>query len=118
MKEEQILQIIPKSQDYIEYMIEVIIKIPRTEKFNIGTEYKNSMYRMLNNILYLRNTRNIMDILNNIDTELNMQRICLRIMHKYRWIDIKKFNVAIDKIGELGKILGGLIKYYGKNNKK
>ena len=31
---------------------------------------------------------------------------------------MKKFNVAIEKIGELGKILGGLIKYYGKNNKK
>ena len=52
--------------------------------------------------------------LNKIDTLLNCQRIYLRIMKKYKWIDEKKFNVAIEKIYEIGKILGGLIKYYGK----
>lgn len=39
-------------------------------------------------------------------------------MYKNRWIDEHKFKVAMDKIYEVGKILGGLIKYYGKNNKK
>ena len=37
------LALIPKSEKYIQYMIEVIIKLPRTEKFSIGTEFKNSM---------------------------------------------------------------------------
>ena len=54
--------------------------------------------------------------LNKIDTLLNCQRIYLRIMKKYKWIDEKKFNVAIEKIYEIGKILGGLIKYYGKEH--
>ena len=49
---------------------------------------------------------------------LNVQRILLRIMHKNRWIDDKKFDYAISLIYELGKIIGGLLKYYGKNNKK
>ena len=48
----------------------------------------------------------------------NVQRIYLRIMHKNRWIDDKKFNIAMGSIYELGKMLGGLIKYYAKNNKK
>ena len=39
-------------------------------------------------------------------------------MKKFAWIDIKKFNIAMGKIYEIGKILGGLIKYYAKNNKK
>lgn len=118
MKEDEILQLVPKSQDYIEYMIEVIIKIPRTEKFNIGNEYKITMYKMLNEILYLRNKKDKIETLKQIDTELNVQRILLRIMYKHKWIDIKRFNISIDKIGEIGKILGGLIKYYGKDNKK
>ncbi len=50
--------------------------------------------------------------------ELNTQRIYLRIMKKYRWIDEKKFKVSMELIYEIGKILGGLIKYYAKNNKK
>ncbi len=118
MNEEQILQLIPKSEDYIQYMLEILFKIPRTEKFNIGNEYKKSMYEMLENILILNKTERKIQYLNLIDTKLNVQRILIRIMYKKRWIDIKKYNIAFEKISEIGKILGGLIKYYGKNNKK
>ena len=53
MKQEELLIIIPKIEKYIEYMLNVILKIPRTEKFNIGNEYKTSMYRMLTNAIYI-----------------------------------------------------------------
>ena len=114
------LILIPKAEKYIQYMIEVIIKLPRIEKFSIGTEYKISMYEMLRNILLLSKIEKekCLDKINNIDAELNTQRIYLRIMQKNRWIDNKKFNVAMELIYEQGKIIGGLIKYYAKNNKK
>ena len=118
------LALIPKSEKYIEYMLDIMIKLPRTEKFSIGTEYKTSMYQMLNKIMLLNKLKNksnrqlieIIDILNIIDSHLNTQRIYLRIMKKNRWIDEKKFKVAMELIYEIGKILGGLIKYYAKNN--
>lgn len=117
------LSLIPKTEKYIEYILSVIFKLPRTEKFSIGTEYKTSMYKMLNQIMYVNKIKNeetkeIIKILNNIDTELNTQRIYLRIMKKEKWIDEKKFKVSMELIYEIGKILGGLIKYYAKNNKK
>lgn len=117
------LSLIPKTEKYIEYILSVIFKLPRTEKFSIGTEYKTSMYKMLNQIMYVNKIKNeetkeIIKTLNNIDTELNTQRIYLRIMKKEKWIDEKKFKVSIELIYEIGKILGGLIKYYAKNNKK
>ena len=114
------LTLIPKSEKYIQYMLEVIMKLPRTEKFSIGNEYKQSMYKMLENILMLSkiiDTEKI-NYINVIDAQLNVQRILLRIMYKNKWIDEKKFNYVIELIYELGKIIGGLLKYYGKNNKK
>ena len=123
-EQENKLALIPKSEKYIEYMLDVMIKLPRTEKFSIGTEYKQSMYKMLNRVMILNKTKNlnnekeIISTLNEIDAELNTQRIYLRIMKKYRWVDEKKFKVSIELIYEIGKILGGLIKYYAKNNKK
>lgn len=114
------LQLIPKTQEYIQYMLEVLFKLPRTEKFNIGNEYKNSMYRILEYELYitkiLREQR--LEYINKIDSELCCQRIYLRIMYKNKWINDKKFNIAITKIAEIGKIVGGLVKYYAKNNKE
>ena len=100
-------------------MLEVIIKIPRTEKYSMGTEYKNSMYKMLEEIMYLNkiDIKDRLRVVNKIDATLSVQRILLRIMYKNAWIDKKKFNVAMDLIYEIGKIIGGLIKYYGKNSK-
>ena len=45
------LILIPKTEKYIEYILQIILKLPRTEKFNIGNEYKISMYQMLKDIL-------------------------------------------------------------------
>ena len=45
------LSLIPKIEKYIEYMLIILLKLPRTEKYSIGTEIKTSMYNMLKNIL-------------------------------------------------------------------
>ncbi len=114
------LILIPKSEKYIQYMIEVIIKLPRTEKFSIGTEYKKSMYEMIEEILLLSkiNEKEKLNCINCVDAKLNAQRIFLRIMYKNKWIDEKKFKIASEMIYELGKIIGGLLKYYAKDTKK
>lgn len=118
MKQEETLILIPKVEKYIEYMLNVILKIPRTEKFNIGNEYKVSMYKVLINAVYINKVGNRLEYLNTIDAELVLERIYLRLMVKNKWIDEKKFKVSMEQISEIGKIVGGLIKYYGKNNKK
>ena len=119
-KKESELTLIPKSERYIQYMLDVILKLPRTEKFSIGTEYKNSMYKMLRDILYISKIekKERLYYINLVDAELNTQRIYLRIMKNNRWIDEKKFKNSIDLIYEIGKIVGGLVKYYAQNNKK
>ena len=52
MKTNNQLVIIRKIEKYIEYMITILIKLPRPEKFSIGTEIKTSMYEILKNILF------------------------------------------------------------------
>lgn len=120
MSEKEELILIPKYEKYIQYMIEAIVKMPRTEKFNIGNEFKQIMYQMLENILYINKveTQKRLYYLNLIDAEANIQRQMLRIMVKNKWIDEKKFKVSMEMLYEIGKILGGLIKIYAKNNKK
>lgn len=112
------LKLIPAYENYMEYIIALIIKLPRTEKFSIGTEYKQSLYSCLEDILYIPKLEEKKRIfyLNKIDAKLNTQRIYLRIMQKFKWIDTHKFDVAMNKVGEVGRILGGLIKYYAKKN--
>ena len=120
MSEKNELILIPKYEKYMEYMLQLIMKMPRTEKFNIGNEFKCVMYKMLENILYINKLEMSKRLyyLNLIDAELNTQRIMIRIMVKNRWIDEKKYKASIEMLYEIGKVLGGLIKAYDKNNKK
>lgn len=121
LKEKQLI-LIPKIENYIEYMLNVIVKLPRTEKFNIGNEYKLSIYKMLEKTFYLnkinRSTHKeeCLELINQIDVCLNCQRVYLRIMEKQHWIDAKKFNIVMKNIYEIGNIIGGLVKVYGKDN--
>ena len=96
-EKENKLQLIPKTEKYIEYMLQLITKLPRVEKFNIGNEYKLSMYEMLRNIMYLSKIEKskCLEIANNIDAELNTQRIYLIIMKNNKWIDERKFKKAM-----------------------
>lgn len=127
------LILIPKVEKYIEYVLNIILKIPRTEKYSIGNEYKISMYKMLENTMSLNkisikrqdikqkqyhivNKEKYLECLNKIDALLNCQRIYLRIMDKNHWIDQKKFYTSMEYTYEIGKILGGLFRYYAKNN--
>lgn len=114
------LVLIPKTENYIKYMLNIILKLPRTEKFNIGNEYKETMYKMLEDILMLGKVSldKKLEYINKIDARLNMQRIFLRIMYENRWLDQKKFDYSISLVDELGKIVGGLLKAYAKNIKK
>lgn len=119
VNEDNKLLLIPKIEKYIQYVLDFLIKLPRTEKFSIGNEYKTSMYKMLENTMYIskiESKKQCLEIVNKIDADLNTQRIFLRIMQKNKWIDTKKFNIAMSQIYEIGKIIGGLIKYYAKNN--
>ena len=120
MSQSNELTLIPKYEKYMQYIIEVITKMPRTEKFNIGNEYKTIMYKTLENILYINKTEisKRLYYLNLIDADLSTQRVMLRLMVQNRWIDEKKFKVSMEMLYEIGKILGGLIKQYAKNNKK
>ena len=119
-KKDNELKLIPYYEEYMLYIIPVLNYLPRTEKFSIGTDFKQVMYSCLEDILFISKLEKSHRLvyLNKIDAKLNTQRIMLRVMKKFQWIDIKKFNIAMEKIYELGKILGGLIKYYAKDSKK
>lgn len=113
------LILIPKFEKYMEYMLDIIlIKIPRVEKYSIGTEYKKLMYETLKAIIYIPKImkKDRLYYLNVIDANLSTQRILLRVMLKNKWIDAKRFDYVMNTlIKEIGQILGGLIKYYAKN---
>lgn len=59
MIEKEKLQLIPKVENYIQYELEMLLKLPRTEKYSIGTEYKESMYNTLEKVMFVNKINTI-----------------------------------------------------------
>ena len=79
------LALIPKYEFYMEYMVEIILlRLPRTEKYSIGTEFKSVMYDTFKHIMFISKIipKERIYYLNRIDAGLNIQRALLRIMKK------------------------------------
>lgn len=68
--------IIVKIEKYIEYMLTILLKLPRTE-------VKTSMYEMMKNILLASkiDKSKRLSIYNIVDSNIYYQRICIRIMY-------------------------------------
>ena len=87
MKTNNQLVIIRKIEKYIEYMITILIKLPRTEKFSIGTEIKTSMYEILKNILFATKIEEDKRFILKMDA---LQPPKVQSIEK--WIDMQKYK--------------------------
>ena len=118
MNDKNILTLVPKFESFFEYMYPVLDKLPRVEKFNIGNDFKNVMYSMFKNIMYLVKVENYekKKFCSYIDADINIIRSYIRIMYKLRYINERKYLYVVSLIDEIGKILGGYIKFLRCNN--
>ena len=113
-KENNILYLLPKYEKYMEYMIDNIVsKLPRVEKFNLGNEIKISMFESVKYILILSKVDKKLRLgyLNMLDANICVQRIYVRIMYKRRYLDNRKYMYIMEMLSEIGKMIGGYIKW-------
>lgn len=105
------LILIPKIEDYITYVFQMLVKIPRIEKFNIGSEIKTASLQMLEYAHFVNKDRkDAYTYLNKIDAIVSYSRSMIRILDEEKSISHKNFEVCIVKLAEIGRIIGGLLK--------
>ena len=109
-----ILYLLPKYEKYMEYLLDnVVSKLPRIEKFNLGNEIKVSMFESVKYILLIEkiDKEKRLGYLNMLDASICVQRIYVRIMYKRRYLDNKRYMYIMEMLSEIGKMIGGYIKW-------
>ena len=91
------LILIPKIEDYIKYIFQILIKIPRVEKFNIGSEIKISVLKMLEYAHFVNKDRKYAyTYLNKIDALISYNRSMLRVLNDEKSISRKNFETCLE----------------------
>lgn len=107
------LLIYQKQEDLIQYVYELLKKYPKSEKYALVCEIRNSMFDTLKYIIYankINNKINKLQIINKIDAEIATQKFFVRFSYKYRYINSSNYYEWSKRLDEIGKIVGGWIK--------
>lgn len=111
-KNEKLL-IYEKLVDLLKYSKNLLNKYPKSERFDICTDIKRYIYDSIEISLYAwRETdkKKRYEYLNKLDIKLFTLKALVRISLDSKYISIKNFMVWNEKIGEIGKMVGGWMK--------
>lgn len=90
-------------------------KFPKAEKFALCQEIKQSFYRLIRNTMLANNVKSKrVEYLQQVDAELKLLLVLFSISREQKYITEKKALQLQERISELGRITGGLMKVQPK----
>lgn len=112
MNELESLMIYKQYIELIYYTEKITIKYPKSEKLSLVTSIKNNTYEGMKKIIlaqkkYTKGKRII--ILNELDTDLKMLKVLIRISYKSKYINSKNYAAWSKKIFNISNLLGAWI---------
>ena len=113
MNELEGLMIYKQYLEMIYYTENITLKYPKSEKGAMVDEIKKIAYNGMRKIIlankeFNKNKRII--ILNEIDVELKMLKVMIRVSYRKKYINSKNYSAWSKKIYNIGNLLGGWIK--------
>jgi hypothetical protein len=91
----------------------VLQKYPKAEKFALCQEIKQAFYRILRNTMLANATKRgdlRIERYNEVDADLKLLLVLFGISREQKYITERKTQQLQERVSELGRITGGLIK--------
>lgn len=104
-----------KVYDFMLYLFPLVDRFPKYEKFALQTQIKNSVYRLLRLTVDIQKSRQKARYLYEFDKELEFLRTLVAFSNdkKPSYMSAQSRKTTMEKLLEIGKIVGGMIKKFG-----
>jgi len=99
-----------KVYDFLLYIYPVIGLYPKYEKFTLQTQTKNCIVDIQRRIIRANKSSSKKSHLYEADALLEELKMLIRLAHDLRYIPPQRYEIISQKILEIGRLLGGLIK--------
>ena len=107
------LMIYKQYLELIYYVENITLKYPKYERDGLVFRIKNITYDGIKDIIYANkefNKGKRVIILNNLDINLKMLKVMIRVSYKKRYISIRNYNAWSKKIYNINNLMFGWIK--------
>ena len=104
------LIIVEKSKDSYKYLHNALKYFPKSEKFVLSADIRNTFFEMLSLFLVANKLQYKKKTLYEADVKLDVLRFKIRVAHELQHLKTKQYEVLSSQLTEIGKMLGGWIK--------
>ena len=107
------LIIYKKYWDMMYYSNELLKKYPKSERYFLVGDIKNSINKGIAIIIEGHKEKDKFKRLNTLgilDTQLKILKVYVRISYKYKYINVRNYEAFSRKITDISNLLGGWIK--------
>lgn len=98
--------------DLAKWLFPVVDRFPQREKFALCSQIKNSVHQLVKHTIRANKSRDKLRWLFEADMELEYLRHFIRHSHEMRYISNRRLMIVTEKVAEIGRIIGGLIKRF------
>ena len=99
-----------KCRDMLLYGYQAIKQFPKHEKHVLGAEIRVSMLQLQRLIVTAFKRYHKKTTLTDLDIELAILKRRVRLAKDLRYLDVKKYQLWIEMLVEIGRMIGGWIK--------
>ncbi len=104
------LQVITLTYDFLKYLIPIVAKFPKNQRYLIGERIEKISLDILENLIEARYTKNRTEILRKTNILLEKLRYLVRIAMDLKLISIKRYEHIAKLLNQIGVQLGGWLK--------
>jgi four helix bundle protein len=101
--------------DFLLYIYPIVAKFPKFEKFTLQTQIKNSVIEIEKRVIRANKSRTKLSHLYEADASLQETKMLVRLAHDLRYIPPRQYENISNKLSEIGKLIGGMIRYVQSN---
>jgi four helix bundle protein len=112
-KKDSRLIIYERTFDLITYTKNLLIKYPKSERFDLCNDIKKYSYSILEKVIRawkIDNAEQRLGYLTEADIDVAVLKTLVRISYKFKYITENNYIAWNEKLSEIGKMLGGWIK--------
>jgi hypothetical protein len=95
---------------FLEWLLPVTERFPKRVRFTFSDRINNLALDLVEDLVEARYSSQKQGILQRANLRLEKLRVLLRLSHKLRYLDYKRYEQAMKSINEVGKMLGGWLR--------
>lgn len=107
------MPLVHKIYDFYKLFHEFIKLFPKIEKYSLGQKIENLTLDILEISLktVYSPKQEKLSLLKEVDTKINLLKMLIRLANEIKVLDNKKYLISQEKLQEIGKMIGGWIRY-------